>query len=301
MLWVTTFIGGKILIKSNLAKSMGITLLIALLTLPLFAQNTSSANIKLIGAWPLEAKMESGYTLKIPMLEGENPLFSGNNLKVKGLLGLSPVAATFGLDAVLTPIAVLELTLGGSLGTGWDFEAMEISGLLKGPGAVDSGITLASDPLGGVYYKGRAAAALQFDTGVIFPGDWTSVLLRTYHEFMYQGYTGAKAGEAWEYETSGAKVNGFNYKGEYVIGYKLPIKLNMVALQLETFAYDLFDGGSHPLRYDVGVIGNVEFFDGLNLTLIVQGTNQKKDANTKEVKIVDFRYKRVGVMLNYSF
>jgi len=299
MLWVTTFIGGKILKKSILAKSMGITLLLALLTLPLFAQNTSSGNIKLIGAWPLEAKMEAGYTLKIPMLEGENPLFSGNNLKVKGLLGLSPVAASFGVDAVLTPIALMELTLGGALGTGWDFETMGLSGLLKSAGPIGSVLT--ADSLGGVYYKGRAGAALQFDTGVIFPGDWTSVLLRTYHEFMYQGYTGAKSGEAWEFETQGAKVNGFNYKGEYLIGYKLPIKINMVALQLETFAYDLFDGGSHPLRYDVGVIGNVEFFDGLNLTVIVQGTNLKKDPDTKEISIVDFRYKRIGLMLNYSF
>ncbi|NBK21523.1 MAG: hypothetical protein EOM68_05820 [Spirochaetia bacterium] len=287
--------------RSILTKSMAFAMLLVLLTIPVFAQNTSSGNIKLIGAWPLEAKMEAGYTLKIPMLEGDGALFSGNNLKVKGLLGLSPVAATLGVDAVLTPIAVLELTLGGALGSGWDFDAMEISGLLKGPGAVDSGITLIADPLGGVYYKARAGAAFQFDTGAIFPGDWTSILLRTYHEFMYQGYTGAKADEAWEYENSGSKVNGFNYKGEYVIGYKLPIKLNMVALQLETFSYNLFGDVDHPFRYDVGAIGNAEFFDGLNLTMIVQWTNQEKDKNTKEVKVVDFRYKRIGVMLNYSF
>jgi len=286
--------------KSVVLKSMVTITLLALLATPLFAANTSAGNIKLIGAYPVEAKMEAGYSLKIPMLVGKGPLFSGNNLKVKGLLGLSPVAVTLGVDAVLTPIALMELTLGGSLGTGWDFDPMELSGLLKSTGGI--GTVLAADPLGGAYYKARAGAALQFDTGAIFPGDWTSVLLRTYHEFMYQGYTGAKSGEAWEYETSGAKVNGFNYKGEYIVGYKLPFKLNMVALQLETFAYDLFDGGPHPLRYDVGVIGNVEFFPGLDLTVIVQGTNQKKkDDGSKEVEIVDFRYKRVGVMLNYSF
>ncbi len=285
--------------KSNYIRSTVIAMTLVFLTLPLFARNTSSGNFKLIGAYPLEAKMEAGYTLKIPMLEGDGPLFSGNNLKIKGLLGLSPVAVTLGVDAVLSPIAVMELTLGGALGTGWDFDPMGISGLLKSTGPIGTDVT--ADPLGGVYYKGRAGVALQFDTGAIFPGDWTSILLRTYHEFMYQGYTGAEAGEAWEYETSGAKVNGCNYKGEYIVGYKLPIKLNMVALQLETFAYDLFGGGSHPLRYDVGVIGNVEFFDNLNLTVIVQGTNLKKDPDSKEVKIVDFRYKRVGVMLNYTF
>jgi hypothetical protein len=115
MLRITTFIGGKILKKSNLTKFVAVTMLLVLLALPLFAQNTSSGNIKLSGAYPLEAKVEAGYTLKIPVLEGENPLFSGNNLKVKGLLGLSPVAATIGVDAVLTPIAVMELTLGGLL------------------------------------------------------------------------------------------------------------------------------------------------------------------------------------------
>ena len=275
-------------------------MLLALLTLSLFAQNTSSGNIKLIGAIPVEAKMEAGYTLKIPMLQGEGPLFSGNNLKIKGLLGLSPVAATIGVDAVLTPIALAEVTLGGSLGTGWDFDAMEISGLLMSTDPI--GVSdLTADPLGGVYYKGRAGAALQFDTGAIFPGDWTSILLRTYHEIMYQGYSGAKSGQAWEYETSGAKVNGFNYKGEYVVGYKLPLMLNMVAIQLETFSYNLFGDVDHPFKYDVGVIGNLGLLAGLDLTVIVQGTNLKKDSGTKEVKVVPFGYKRVGVMLNYSF
>ncbi len=286
--------------KSVVMKSMVIIVLLVSLALPLFSANTSSGNIKLIGALPLEAKMEAGYALKIPMLVGDGPLFSGNNLKIKGLLGLSPVAATFGIDAVLTPIALMELTLGGAVGTGWDLDAMELSGLLKSSGGI--GTVLVADPLGGVYYKGRAGAALQFDTGAIFPGDWTSVLLRTYHEFMYQGYSGAKKDEAWEYETSGAKVNGFNYKGEYVVGYKLPLMLNMVALQLETFAYNLFVDTDHPFMFDVGLIGNLALLDGLDLTVIVQGTNLiKKDAKTKLIKEGDFRFKRVGVMLNYSF
>jgi len=287
--------------KSVVLKSMVTITLLALLATPLFAANTSSGNIKLIGAWPLEAKMEAGYTLKIPMLAGESPLFSGNNLKVKGLLGLSPVGASLGVDAVLTPIAVLELTLGGALGTGWDFDPMSLSGVLMSTGG-DIGTPLTGDPLGGVYYKGRAGAALQFDTGVIFPGDWTSVLLRTYHEIMYQGYTGAKSGEAWEFENQGAKVNGFNYKGEYVIGYKLPVKLNMVALQLETFSNNLFGDVDHPFKYDISVIGNVEFFDGLNLTVIVQGTNLTKKDESKEVYVDEpLHFKRVGVILNYSF
>lgn len=286
--------------KSIFLKSLGLITLLVLLMSPLFAGNTSTGNIKLIGAYPVEAKMEAGYTLKMPMLQGEGPLFSGNNLKIKGLVGLSPVAATLSVDAVLTPIAVMELTLGVALGTGWDFDAMEISGLLKSSKPV--GVSaLTSDHLGGAYYKGRAAVALQFDTGAIFPGEWTSILLRTYHEFNYQGYTNAGKDEAWEYETSGAKVNGINYKGEYIIGYKLPLMLNMVALQLETFSYNLSGDVGHPFKFDVGIIGNLEIAKGLDLTVVVQGTNLKKDPDTKEVERDDFRYKRVAAMLNYSF
>ena len=77
--------------------------------------------------------------------------------------------------------------------------------------------------------------------------------------------------------------------------------LNMVAIQLETFSYNLFGDVDHPFKYDVGVIGNLGLLGGLDLTVIVQGTNLKKDSGTKEVKVVPFGYKRVGVMLNYSF
>lgn len=265
---------------------------------PLFA-NTSSANVKLTMAYPLEMKMEAGYTLKIPMLEGDGPLFSDNNLKLKGVLGLSPVASTLNFDAVLTPIAVAEVTLGGAIGTGWDFDMMSLSGLLKGPAPIGSVLT--SDHLGGAYYKVRTALALQFDTGAIFPGDWSSVLLRTYHELNYQGYTGAGKNIPWEYETGGAKVNGFNYKGEYVIGYKLPLMLNLVAVQLETYAYNLFDGGTHDPMYDLGLIGNIELAQGLDLMVVVQGTNLLKDEDTKKVTTVPFRYKRVAAVLTYSF
>ncbi|MDT4761094.1 hypothetical protein [Sphaerochaeta sp. PS] len=281
--------------KSIVLKSIAVMALLALLAVPLFAGNTGSGNLKLTVAGPLslEAKLEGGYTLKIPMLAGEGPLFSDNNLKVKALVGVSPVAATFSLDAVLTPIAVAEISLGGAVGTGWDFDAMEISGLTVGT-------PLVADPLGGAYYKIRTGAALQFDTAAILPGDWTSILLRTYHELNYQGYTNAGKDVPWDYETGGSKTNGFNYKGEYLIGYKMPLKVNLVALQLETYMFDLFSGETMPFLYDVGLIGNLELASSLNLTMAVQFTNMEKDSN-KVIVERSFTFKRVALMLNYSF
>lgn len=282
-----------------LRRSVAILVMITIVTLGLFAETTSAGNVKFITAGPnVEAKLEAGYSLKIPMLQGDGPLFSGNNLKIKGLVGVSPIAATVSVDAVLTPIAVIELNLGTSFGTGWDFGLLDLEGLRLSTGAI--GTALSSDQLGGMYYKVKGGAAFQFDTAAILPGDWTSVVLRTYHELNYQGYTNADKDIAWEYETGGAMENGFNYKGEYLVGYQMPLKLNMVAVLLETYAFDMFSGNDHPFLYDLGLILNYAFTDTLNLTVIPQVTTVDKDDNRQIIE-KDVSFKRVALMLNYSF
>jgi hypothetical protein len=285
--------------KNVLKRSSAILILIAVVTISLFAGTTSSGNVKFTTAGPsIEAKLDAGYTFKIPMLQGDGPLFSGNNLKLKGNIGVSPIAATVSLDAVLTPIAVIELSLGASVGTGWDFDLMSLEGLKLSSGYLGS--ALFSDQLNGMYYKAKAGAAFQFDTAAILPGDWTSVVLRTYHELNYQGYTNADADLAWEYENGGAMVNGFNYKGEYLIGYQMPLKLNMVAILLETYSYELFSGNDHPFLCDLGLILNYAFTDSLNLTVIPQVTTIEKDDN-RQILYTDLTFKRVALMVNYSF
>ena len=270
-------------------------LMLILVSAGLFAQTTFSNNLKFTGAYgsTLEAKLEFGHTIKMPVLQSDGPLFSGNNLKIKGLAGVSPISGTVTVDAVLTPIALMELSLGGGLGTGWDFDLMKLSGLKLGT-------PLTSDSLGGVYYMGRAGAALQFDTVAIIPGEWSSVVMRTYHEFNYKGYSSATSGVIWEYENGGAMVNGFNYKGEYTLGYKMPLMLNMVAVQLETFTFNIFSGSKGPLFYDLSLIGNLELTSSLNLTIITQFTNIEKAAD-REIVERAFGFKRVVLMLNYSF
>jgi len=282
-------------VKHSACKNILTILLLVLVSTGLFAQTTVSNNVKLTAAYGsgLEAKLEFGHSMKMPVLQSDGPLFSGNNLKVKGLVGVSPIAGTVTVDAVLTPIAILELSLGGGLGTGWDFDLMELSGLKLGT-------PLVSDSLGGAYYMGRAGVALQFDTAAIVPGDWNSIVMRMYHEFNYKGYSAADAGVKWEYENGGAMVNGINYKGEYTLGYQMPLMLNLVALQLETFTYNLFTGDRGPLFYDLSLVGNLELTSDLNLTIATQFTNIDKAAD-REIIEKDFGFKRVALMLNYSF
>lgn len=288
-------------------KTISLLLVLLAVTLTLSAAVTGSGSAKLTAAvgagFSVDAKADVSYTLKMPMLEGEGPLFSGNNLKVKANVGLSPIAVTGSVDAVLTPIAIAEISLGGGAGTGWDLGLpfMSLEGLRIGSGAI--GTALSSDQLGGVYYFGHAGVALQFDTGAILSGDWSSILVRTYHELNYQGYSNADAAQAWEYETGGAQVNGFNYKGEYILAYQMPLRLNLVGVQLETYLNNAFDSARSPFFYDVSALANIDIVDHVSVLVVGQFSNyQKKDKSSYELVLRDaIGFKRVAVIASYSF
>lgn len=277
-------------------------LLIALVSISLFAQAQNSGNMKLTAAYGtgIEAKFESGYQSKFPLLVGDGTLFSGNNLKIKSNLGVSPIAGSLTVDAVLTPIAVLELSLGGGVGSGWDFNqlGMNLQGLKTGTAGIGS--ALSTDSLGGIYYMGRAGAAFQFDTGAIFKGDWTSVVIRTYQEMNYKGYTGAADGIAWEFENGGAMVNGFNYKAEYILGYKMPLLANFVGAQVETYAYDVLNASLYIFA-DVSLLCNLQFTKELSALVAVQFTNYSKTDTTRVITKEPAGFKRIAVIATYAF
>ena len=265
------------------------------------SESEITGNLKFIGStappdnWVNEAKVEAGYTVRIPFLQGEGPLFSQNNVKLKGILGVTPITASLTFEAVMTPIAVMELSVGGVLGTGWNFDLMDLEGLRK-----NDGTSTFSDTLGGMYYKGKAGAALQFDTAAIWPGDWTSVVMRTYHEVNYQGYlTSDPPSGGWEFETGGLHKNGINYKGEYLIGYQMPLIVNTVALMLETYVDNIGNDLEVDMLMDVGLVVNFGFTDRLNLTVIPQMTTKKADEN-RALQRVDLGFKRVAAILNYA-
>ncbi len=280
-----------------------ISLLVVLLaiSLTLFGAVSGSGTAKLTAAvgkgFSVDAKADLSYALKIPMLEGEGPLFSGNNLKVKAHVRLSPIAVTGSVDAVLTPIAIAEVSLGGGAGTGWD-----LTSNLQGV-RLQSGTDFVSDKLGGAYYFGRAGAALQFDTGSVLSGDWSSILVRTSHELNYSGYSNADAGQVWEYETGGGMVNGFNYKGEYVLAYQMPIMVNLVGVQLESFVYNAFDSGHSDFLFDVSGLVNIEVAKNTSVLAVVQFSNYQKDKDylNKLVLRDAVGFKRVAVIASYSF
>lgn len=257
-------------------------------TLPVSAEGVTS--VKVLGSDIPELKIEGAYTYTIDMLQGEGMLTRGNNLKVKTVVGVSPIASTVSVDAVLTPVAVAELSLGGAVGTGWDFSPLGNEGLRIG--ASNDTDTYVSDSLGGAYLKAKAGAALQFDTGAVFEGDWKSVLMRTYQEMSYQMYTGADSGDWWEYESSGARTNDFEYRAEYVVGYRMPLVVNLVGLMLEVETRGLTLDTPQDTTYVLGLPINMSFDWGLDVTVIPQLNLHEEGADI---------YKRVAAMATYTF
>ncbi|MGI6433273.1 MAG: hypothetical protein ACOXZ4_05435 [Sphaerochaetaceae bacterium] len=261
-------------------------------------ESTIVGNIKLTGSTSPELKVEAGYTVTSPIW-GSGPLFEGNNVKLKGVLGVSPVAATLSFDGILTPIAVAEIALGGSVGTGWNFFSTDMQGLRIGDGVAAA----ESHSMQGIYYEGRASATLQFDTAAIWPGEWNHVVLKTTHQLSYKGYTAApNSPDGWEYETGGLHQNGLNYKGDYVIGYQMPLMLNMVAVLVETYLENIDNDFAVPsLTFDLGLVANLNIAKQLSLTLIPQFTTRYIDSDSRKISKGELGFKRVAAMLNYTF
>lgn len=270
---------------------MAVLLCIALFSLS--AENVYSGYAKLIATTAVEAKLETRYGVKLPMLQGDGPLMSSNNLRLNATLGVSPVAAGISLDAILTPIAVVELNVGGTLGLGWSLSDTLV-GMRK-----PSGLGFEPESLKGVVYSGRIGAAIQFDTGAILEGDWSSVLLRSYHEFNYQGYSNAPGDAFYEYEMSGLRNSGFSYKGEYFIGYKMPIVLDTAGILIETIKYDVMGDNTSDLFYTVSAVANFGFTEKLDVTMIPQLTTRKINADRTD-STIPLSFSRVVFFVNYA-
>jgi hypothetical protein len=175
-----------------------------------------------------------------PFLQKEGALFKNNNIELALRAEISPVSLNGLAKAVWTPIAFFQLSAGTRMGSGWNI-GKEVIGIGINYSNAEGKAELSASPFDGLLYKVHAGAVLQADLAAFYPGDWHHVITRTYHEINRHGYTRAKNGESWYFENDeGENCNGFNYYGNLLIGYQMPIFLNMVALLTEANLY-LYD------------------------------------------------------------
>ncbi|MDR2480814.1 MAG: hypothetical protein LBD07_00780 [Spirochaetaceae bacterium] len=173
---------------------------------------------------------------KIPFLKGSSALTKDNNITLHFRANISPVNFDFSTEIIWTPIAFLELNAGLTTGSGWHISLLgkEIYGIGISGQAIDGSSVVDSEPFSGVISKLRFGGALQADVAAFSPGEWHHIVVRTYHEVNYFEFSAANNDQSWYYANdSGENTNGFNYNGNFLIGYQMPLFLNFTGIMTE--------------------------------------------------------------------
>jgi hypothetical protein len=227
-----------------------------------------------------EAQLGLTQAWTFPVLRGDSFLTGGNNLKTAAFLTVTPVSMNAGLDLTLTPIAFAQIKAGGSIGTGWNCAFLDIApnawGLNKSAAGSEEGL-IAGDPFEAAIWAVYGGAVLQFDLGALIPGDWSHVLFQTYHQINYRANTLAGPDDSWSHENDGGENrNGFNYYGNYVLGYQMPASpvLKTIAvmgeMKLRLYAEPDNDFGDELPEWLFSGIANFEISPRLSLAAITQ-------------------------------
>ena len=242
---------------------------------------SSSSEFFLQVVYPPGLKVGFVKRYKFPFLQGESPLTKDNNIGLALTGEISPISVNGIAEAAWTPVAFFQFIAGGRIGSGWNI-------ILFGDDVYGIGINR-PDAYGkaehtgkafdGLLWKAHTGAVLQADLAAIIPGDWNHVVARSYHEINYKGYTAAAKGESWSFEDDsgyqGENCNGFNYYGHLLLGYQMPIFLNMAAILAEANIY-LYDTpgrdkwGDDLIRWTFSYILNFTLSKKIELAIVTQ-------------------------------
>jgi hypothetical protein len=258
-----------------------------LCAVPVWADVETATGVNLTVTSLPEAKLALNQDFIFPLLRGDSPLTSGNNLKASLTGDITPVSMNGTLETVLTPAAFITITAGVTLGSGWN-----VPGLANGLGLnvrqADGTGKIEGRPFEGLVWKPYGGLTFQFDLAALVPGDWNHVVVQTYQEFNYRGNTRAGPEDSWLYEAdSGENRNGWNYYASYVLGYQMPGSpvLKMLGFMGEMYR-NLYntpenrrDFGDTQGYWIVSTLFNFKITDWMDTTLILQMDTERNFKN----------------------
>jgi hypothetical protein len=283
--------------KKFSALLLGGLLLSFLFIIPLWADPEISASTDLslqVSTRP-EVKLRLIQNFTFPFLRGSGPLTADNNIKTTLIVEVSPISVNGIAELTWTPIAFFQLIAGGKAGSGWNIPAGNGIGINEcqpdGTGEIKG------EPFEGLLWNAYGGAALQFDLAALLPGDWNHVVFRTYHEGRYKGYTGASGEESWIFENDdGENRNGFNYYGNYLLGYQMPLSpfLNTVGFLAEVDQYLYNTPGGEAWGDDLGrwyfsLLFNFTITKNFGAALIVQ-TQTRRNYGSSDLENQDRKF-----------
>jgi hypothetical protein len=240
---------------------------------------TTGTELSAVFATTLETKAVLTGTLTVPFLAGSGPLVAGNNVQARFGAEVSPVSVNGTCEILLTPIAFFQLIAGTSVGSAWNLPIAD--GLRMNrrtsnvPGDFDNA-ELTGSAFDGLVWSASIGGALQFDYAAVRPGEWNHIVLRTYHAARYRALTSAGDGDSWLYEgDSGENRNGWNYYGNLLVAYRMPLVLDTIGFLAESdlYLYGTADGnlwGDDLARWTFGPVANFAVTRKIAATVLVQ-------------------------------
>ena len=167
---------------------------------------------------------------KIPTPLGENFLLSGANVTLNTNVELTPVTILPAVKATFSPLPFLEFQAGAAAGSGWNIGG--IQGIATYHFSNTSYET--KNPFSHLYIKAWAQGLFQFDTGAIWSGDWTHVLIQyTYQSYFLDLYN-TSSRKPWLWQASGNNFNGWHEYQCLILAYQLPSVVRRIGCMLET-------------------------------------------------------------------
>ena len=281
-----------------------------------------------------EARVRLSQSFIFPFLQGTGPITKDNNITAVLTADITPVSLAGIGELIWTPAAFFLLSGGGQAGSGWNMPLGDGVGMntAVGPKPVSPGkredarySKIIGKAFDGLQWSAWGAATLQFDLGVIIPGDWTHILFQTRQEFRYAAYTRAGSGpeETWVFENDyGENHNGWNYYASYTFGYKMPASMVLdtiaIMFELNKNLYNTPGGqvwGEDLGEWIISTIFNFSINPRFNIAMAIQmhtrqnygtGNFYEYDKYYQDLAVSDYGgrrrllFYRVGVILNFK-
>ena len=191
-----------------------------------------TTTINAIVTWPAQALVGVTQSFKVPFMQFDNPLTKDNNINFKIGAEITPITTEGKFNITWTPIAFLELYTESRIGSGW-----KLTNELLGTAINENnGGKTNKTPINfsNAVYSFALGGAFQFDLGAVIPHDWSHVIFKTDHYALYKAMTGVNSETSWLYQADyGENRNGWRYMSSYVIGYKLPLFLDLIAMKID--------------------------------------------------------------------
>lgn len=248
-----------------------------------------------------ELRATGTYNYVIPVPFSDHVLVRGNTLTLSPGLEFTPISLAPQFTVAFSPVAFLIFYGGGKIGTGWNLDFMGAKGL-----AVYNETTQVYDsvtPFASYMHQWYLEGLFQFDLAAVLPGEWNHVVTQARYKFLYEGLWNAGGPkEFWRWQGTIEKASGWQYLSSVVVGYQMPLVLDMVALQFEFEGYfdkhDFPDWAQewNPTFMKVGISPVLSFKFNEKNSLLVQFRFRSRRSFTEEVlaDTHDFYYTYAG-------